>query len=151
MTDDDKQAHFAAINPLVNALMDSAADAMGDDGDFQPHGAALMEDGEIKTMEVNTGDDGDKPNPKAVLQVIHAGLRQQTQGGGVVGVGSAETVMIGEPPEPAIKVYAEHSSGFCMAFYAPFKVMGLGEFEFGEVMRVESKRLISGWGLAANA
>lgn len=151
MTDAEKQANFEAINPLVNALIDSAADAMDETGDFQPHGAALMEDGEIKTMEVNTGDGDERANAKAVLQVIHAGLRQQTQGGGVVGVGSAETVMIGEPPEPAFKVYAEHSSGFCMAFYVPFKIAGPGEFEFGDVMRVDSKRLISGWDLAGNA
>ena len=150
MTDEEKQANFEAINPLVNALIDSAADAMDEMGDFQPHGAALMEDGEIKTMDVNTGD-GEKANAKAVLSVIHAGLREQTKGGGVVGVGSAETVMIGEPPEPAFKVYAEHSSGFCMAFYVPFTISGPGEFEFADVMRVDSKRLISGWALANNA
>lgn len=150
MDDADKQAHFAAINPLVNALIDSAADAMSETGDFQPHGAALMDDGEIKTMEVNTGDDGGA-NAKAVLSVIHAGLREQTKGGGVTGVGSAEAVMIGEPPEPAIKVFAEHESGFCMAFYAPFTMTAPGEFEFGDIMRVDSKRLISGWDLAGNA
>ena len=151
MTDEEKQAHFEAINPLVNALIDSAADAMDETGDFQPHGAALMADGEIKTMDVNTGDGDEKANPKAVLSVIHAGLREQTKQDGVIGVGSAETVMIGEPPEPAFKVYAEHESGFCMAFYCPFTISGPGEFEFGEVMRVDSKRLISGWALADNA
>jgi len=145
MTKYEKQAHFAATNALRNAFVDCGAGLLEAAGVFGPHGAALSEAGEMKLMSVDTGDSDGAPSPKAVLSVIHAGLREQTKEGGITAVGSAQTVMIGEPPEPAIKVFAEHASGFCMAFYLPFQTAGDDGYHYGEVMRVDSKRLISGW------
>lgn len=145
---EEKQASFTAMNPLVNALFDRSEDLVEQSGVFLPYGAALIGE-ELRLVEVEPPEGEQLSNPRALLPVIQDALKGQGGEDGCVAIGTAELVMLEKDSQNAIKVYAEDKTGFAMAFYLPMDMTGPGEFSFGEVKQVASDTVIGGWGEGA--
>lgn len=142
---EDKQAAFTAMNPLVNAMFDRCEDLVEQSGVFMPFGAALIGE-DLRLLEVEPPEGEQMTNPKALLPVIQDALKGQGSEDGCIALATAELVMLEQDSQNAIKVYAEHRTGFAMAFYLPMDMTGPGQFSFGEVRQVGSDTVIGGWG-----
>lgn len=146
MTDDEKKACFEAMNPLVNAFFDHSEALVEESGMFLPYGGVLMSDAELKMLEVSPDDGNEMANPRAMVPVIQEALRGQTSDSGAVAVGTAELVILEDGGKNAIKVYAEHRSGFAMVFYLPWGMGPGGTVAFEEIKQLNSDALVGGWG-----
>lgn len=147
MTNEEKAAHFAEMNPLVNALFGRSEDLLEESGMFLPYGAVLMPDEELQLVEVTPPEGEDIPNPRVMTPVIQDALKGQVgQDPKAIAVGTAELVILEEGAQNAIKVYAEHGSGFSMVFYLPWKHAEDGSLAFSDVKQLNADAVIGGWG-----
>ena len=146
MTDDDKQAHFAAMNPLVNALFDRAEDLIESAGHYVPFAAVLDASGDLRLIEASPpSGEATVAAARSVVPVLHETLREQVATPGCVAVGVAELVALEPDSRNAIKVVAEHASGFAMAFYLPWDMDAPGEVSFDEVIQNHADPVVGGW------
>ena len=145
MTDDQTQAHFAAINPLINALFEISEIKVEDDGFFTPHGAALFPPEEVRLIQLKAGGEASAMDPRAGLPDVKEGLAAQSEEAGCIGIGVAMLVTLEDGMRNAIKVQVEHNSGFAMTFYLPFSLKGPGDVEFDDLIRQAAEPSLGNW------
>ena len=65
MKNEEKAAHFAEMNPLVNAMFERCEDLIEAGDMFMPYGAILMPEEDLQLVEVTPPEGQDMPNPRA--------------------------------------------------------------------------------------
>ena len=137
------------VAAVADPLFDLSKTLLQKHGNFLPHGLVLRDEGKDTMVGAVENNGTGTSTSTQILPLVHAGLRQQAQKGGVRAIGVAENVTAtreGDPPTAAVKVLLEHRTGLCVALYFPFRKRFLFGYEFGKPFTVPAQPEVKPWG-----
>ena len=135
------------LGQLADQLFSPSKVFLQKHGNFLPHGAALIEQGEVRLIAAF-------PHPQArsgsteMLPLLYEGLRQQSRQLSLRAIAVAENVTVvqeGKSRTQAIKILLEHRRGLCVALYLPFKKRFLNGYSFGQPFSVAARSEVVAW------
>jgi hypothetical protein len=126
------------FQPLLDALILFAKQALENDGAFLPHAATMALDGEIALLGAHTEEE--KPAAPVVLGLLETALRESARQKTCRAVGICVNIRFATSPDQpktdAIQVFLEHREGHVVNVILPYEKAAVGKLLYGELIAV---------------
>lgn len=123
------------LDALLNVLLPFAQNMLAKHGEFYPYAATMTVEGKVTLVDSHDGDE--HPTSQAVLDVLHAGLREQANTAEIRAVGVCFDVRVRAPGKlektDAVQVNLEHVDGEAVSVFLPYKKSIFGKLEYGDL------------------
>lgn len=108
---------------LMNELVAFAEKMLGTHGEFHPFGGYLDKESNVVHVGVRAGEEG--TSPQARVDALTDSFASVVQENGALAFGIVTNVSLSEDGEnvDAIRVFLEHSSGYCADVFFHYKMM----------------------------
>lgn len=113
-------------NEVLNKCVSYAKKMLRRYGSFGPFGYRMNRDGQT-ALEV-VAQHGMPPDPQLLLELLETQLRERVQKGLLLAAATASNITMEAPSKEgfadAVMVDIEHSKGYCMRAYVPYRITG---------------------------
>ncbi len=132
------------LDALLNVLLPFARQMLAKHGEFFPHAAAMTVEGQVKLVDAYDGNE--HPKSQAVLDMLHAGLREEAQKAEIRAAGVCFDVRaqpLGRSEKTdAIQVNLEHVDGEAISVFLPYKKSIFGRLKYGDLFATPGPQVL---------